>query len=40
MLIDRTLNWTPTEVEDMYGNDTPASSGRLSVGQEPVMLCE
>ena len=38
--VDRTLNWTPTEVEDMYGNDTPASSGRLSVGQEPMMLCE
>ena len=33
------LSWTPTEVEDMYGNSTPAI-GALRVGQEPVMLCE
>lgn len=38
--VDRKLSWTPNEVEDMYGNSAPASSPRLNVGQEPVMLCE
>ena len=38
--VNRELSWTPTAVEDMYGNSSPASSGRLSVGPDPVMLRE
>lgn len=38
--VDTRLNWTPTEVEDMYGDSAPASSAHVRVGQEPMMLCE
>jgi hypothetical protein len=38
--VNRKLRWTPTEVEDMYGNSAPAASGRLSVGPRPEMLRE
>ncbi len=34
------LSWTPATVEDMYGNDTPASGATLAVEQYPVLLRE
>jgi Beta-galactosidase len=38
--VNRKLSWTPNEVEDMYGGSSPANGGRVSVGPQPVMLCE
>jgi hypothetical protein len=38
--VNKEMSWTPTEVEDMYGNSSPASGLHLSVNQEPVMLRE
>ena len=38
--VNEQLSWTPSAVEDMYGNSTPASSGTLSVGPDPVLLRE
>ena len=38
--VSRELSWTPTEVEDMYGNRMPAQGAHLSVGEEPVMLLD
>lgn len=38
--VNRTLNWTPTAVEDMYGNASLASGAQLSVGPDPVLLRE
>jgi hypothetical protein len=38
--VNEKLSWTPTELEDMYGNSTPPPGARLSVDQNPVMLCE
>jgi hypothetical protein len=40
VIVNPKLNWTPTEVENMYGNSTPAPGAHLTVGSEPVMLCE
>ena len=34
------LNWTPAELEDMYGNCVPAPGAHFSVGQDPVLLRE
>jgi len=38
--VSEQLSWTPTAVEDMYGNDTPASGATFAVGPEPVLLRE
>jgi hypothetical protein len=38
--VNKKLSWTPAEVEDMYGNSTPATGASLIVDQEPLMLCE
>jgi hypothetical protein len=38
--VNETLSWTPTEVEDMYGNDSPAPGSRLTVDQFPLLLRE
>jgi Cellulase (glycosyl hydrolase family 5) len=38
--VNRMLNWTPTAVEDMYGNASPASSAQLNIGPDPVLLRE
>ena len=34
------LSWTPTTVEDMYGNCSQASGTLLTIGREPVLLRE
>jgi hypothetical protein len=38
--VNRRLDWTPAEVEDMYGNSASPHDAHLRVGPEPVMLCE
>jgi hypothetical protein len=34
------LDWAPTVVEDMYGNDSPMTGRSLKVGEDPVLLRE
>ena len=38
--VNEKLTWTPTELEDMYGNAMPTPSTHITVGEQPVMLCE
>lgn len=38
--VNEQLGWSPTVVEDMYGNDTPHTATSLTVGPEPVLLRE
>lgn len=38
--LNRQFGWTPTTVEDMYGNSAPAGDGHVSVGPDPVMVHE
>jgi hypothetical protein len=40
VMVDRKLDWTPDEVEDMYGGSVPAHEAHVRVGANPVMLCE
>jgi hypothetical protein len=34
------LDWAPSVVEDMYGNDSPMTGRSLKVGEDPVLLRE
>ncbi len=38
--VNAELSWTPTEVEDMYGNCAPAPGAQVIAGQDPVLLRE
>jgi hypothetical protein len=38
--VSRKLSWTPTEVEDMYGNSSPANAAQVTVDLEPILLRE
>ncbi len=38
--VHRSLNWIPSEVENMYGGDAPAAGSTVTVDGDPVMLCE
>ena len=34
------LDWAPTVVEDMYGNDSPMTGRTLTVGEDPLLIRE
>jgi hypothetical protein len=34
------LDWAPTVVEDMYGNDSPMTGRSLTVGEDPLLIRE
>jgi hypothetical protein len=34
------LDWAPTVVEDMYGNDSPMTGRSLKVGEDPLLIRE
>jgi hypothetical protein len=38
LAVKENLSWTPTVIEDMYGNDSPASDNTLTVDEDPVLI--
>jgi hypothetical protein len=34
------LDWTPTVIEDMYGNDSPMTGKSFKVGEDPLLIRE
>jgi hypothetical protein len=36
--VSENLGWTPTVIEDMYGNDSPATGNTFTVGEDPVLI--